>query len=262
MKKDESLQDKIHSWLETQGYTTEMKVAMSLRNAGLEVLQSYYYDDPETKTSREIDVICRLADKIGLLEIYSVIECKKSQKPWVLFTSEFAGSNRVTSFAVASEINLKVIASNIQDMIQIDWLRKDGRTAYGITEAFTTKEDTTFKAGVGATKAAIALSQSESFSGPGLNFFFPTIVFEGQLFECYLNKNGNAMISEINSSFLNFQIQFGDRQGASIHIVRLEALNKYCQELNETFSQLKKHLKQERIKYAIQLNINPDLVED
>jgi hypothetical protein len=179
-----------------------------------------------------------------------------------LFTSEFAGSNRVTSFAVTSEINRKVIASNIQDMIQIDWLRKDGRIAYGITEAFTTKEDMAFKAGVGATKAAIALSQSKSFSGPGLNFFFPTVVFEGQLFECYPDKNGNAVISEINSSFLNFQIRFGDYQGASIHIVRLEALNKYCQELNETFSQLKKHLKQERRKYAIQLNINPDSVED
>jgi hypothetical protein len=42
MSDNESLHDKIYFWLQTQGYTTEMKAAMSLREAGFGVLQSYY----------------------------------------------------------------------------------------------------------------------------------------------------------------------------------------------------------------------------
>jgi hypothetical protein len=48
-KKEEPLQEKIQKWLDTQGYDTEMKVAASLREVGCDVIQAYYYDDPETK---------------------------------------------------------------------------------------------------------------------------------------------------------------------------------------------------------------------
>ena len=231
MGNDESLSEKIHSWLETQGYTTEMQAAQMFRKAGFGVLQSHYYDDPETGISREIDVIGRIIDNGGLLEVYSVIECKKSQKPWVLFTSDSAVTNRIHSFAVMGEFARKAVSSNIQDMLQNNWLRKEGRIAYGVTEAFTNKDDVSFKAGISATKAAIALSKSRHFGGEGLlNFYFPTVVFDGQLFECYLDKDGNSVVSEVSSTFLNFEIKFGDHQGSSIHIVRLEAFDNYCKE--------------------------------
>ena len=72
MNNDEELSKKVHSWLETQGYATEMKVAMQLKKYNFGVLQSFYYDDPETNISREIDVIARSIDNGGLLEMFSV----------------------------------------------------------------------------------------------------------------------------------------------------------------------------------------------
>lgn len=262
MNEQDSLKDKIRSWLETQGYTTEMKVAMTLHNAGFGVLKSHYYDDPETKISREIDVVSMIHDQLGLLEVYSVIECKKSQKPWILFTSEFGELNRFTSFAIMREATWDSTRNKIEDMVTIDWFRKDGRIAYGVTEAFSSKEDATFKAGVSATKAAISLCQSDFFGGAGLNFFFPTVVVDGELFECYLDSKGTPVIEEIDFSFLNFQIRFGDQQGASIHVVRLGAFEKYCEKLKETFAQLKITLKSERVKQAIKYDMRSDLIED
>jgi hypothetical protein len=263
MSNDEFLSEKIHSWLETQGYTTEMQVAKTLRKANFDVLQSHYYDDPETGVSREIDVVGRIIDNGGLLEVYSIIECKKSQKPWVLFSSDFSVSNRINSFAVMGEIARTAVSKNIQELIKNTWLRKEGHVAYAITEAFTNKEDIAFKAGLSATKAAIALSKSKNFGGEGaLYFYFPTVVFDGQLFECYLDNDGNSIVSEISSTFLNFQIKFRDHQGASIHIVRLDAFENYCKELETTFNQLKQVLKLERMELALKSGMNPNLVED
>lgn len=255
MKKEENLREKILSWLDTQGYGTEMKVATSLRNADHDVIQSFFYNDPETKVSREIDVVSRISDVIGLLSVSSVIECKKSKKPWILFTSEHANVNRIWSFAIMGEIARNAIIENIKPMLNIDWFRKDGRTAYGITEAFTSKEDETFKAGVTATKAAISLNESKSFGDIALSFFFPTVVLDGQLFECYFDKEGKFVLEEINSAFLQFPIRFGEYHGASIRVVTLDAFANYCQELNTTYQLLKQILKTEIEKQATLIGI-------
>jgi len=263
MNNDEELSKKVHSWLETQGYATEMKVAMQLKKYNFGVLQSFYYDDPETNISREIDVIARSIDNGGLLEMFSVIECKKSQKPWIVFTSEASVQNRITSFAVMGETTKSSIIKNITKMLQIDWLRKEGRVGYSITEAFTNKEDSSFKAGISATKAAISLSKSNQLAGVNyFNFYFPTVVFDGQLFECYLDENGNSVVNEVSSVFLNFQIKFGEYQGASIHIVKLDFFETYCRELEKTFIQLKQILKLDRKRLALSLGMDPNLVED
>jgi hypothetical protein len=259
--KEETLHDKVLSWLETQGYDTEMKAAMALRSAGLDVLQSPYYQDPETKISREIDIVSRLTDQIGLITLYSVIECKKSQKPWIAFTSS-SGLNRITSFSVTAKKTRHILSNRVTDMLKVDWFRKHNRIAHAITEAFTTKEDSTFKAGISATKASIALSQEEAFGKVGLNFFFPTVILDGKLFECYLDEKGNSILSEIDSVFLHFQIKFGEHHGASVHVVTLNYFNKYCEELKNTFDQLKQILKKERTDIAAKLGMNPDLVKD
>ena len=47
---------KVRNWLETQGYTLEMRAASAFRAIGFDVRQSSHYDDPETGKSREIDV--------------------------------------------------------------------------------------------------------------------------------------------------------------------------------------------------------------
>ena len=84
---ENDLKNKVTAWIETQGYPLEMRVASALREVGFDVSQGEYYDDPETQTAREIDVVAVKGDDYGLLEVSIVVECKKSaDKPWVLLS--------------------------------------------------------------------------------------------------------------------------------------------------------------------------------
>ena len=94
------MEDRIHEWLESQGYPLEMQVAREFARNGFRVLQSDYYDDFESGDSREIDVVAHMQTMIGelLVRVEFVIECKASRdKPWVLFTQHrsFADPARV-----------------------------------------------------------------------------------------------------------------------------------------------------------------------
>lgn len=258
LKNEKHLHEKVMEWLETQGYDTEMKTAMIARNSELDTIHTLYYEDPETKISREIDIVARITDEIGILNIYSVIDCKKSQKPWVAFTSESGLDNRITSFSVTSDKTQHIVADKVRELKKIDWFRKDNRIAHGVTEAFTTKDDVSFKAGISATKASIALTQIGMGGDFGLNFFFPTVVLDGKLFECYLDEQGNSILNEINSVFLKFQVKFGELYGSSVHIVTLEFFHEYCKEFKNTHKQLKEVLIKERKDIANKLGINLD----
>jgi hypothetical protein len=238
---ENNLVQKILEWLNTQGFATEMRVAKHLSSTGFDILKSSYYDDPETGISREIDVIGRLTDDIGLLSVYAVIECKKSSKPWVVFTSDRSGFNRIQSFAIMTNNARKVVLQNLSKMKTVEWFKKEGRIGYGIATAFDSKEDETFKAGMSATKAAISLAKKETKpSGGDLHhYFFPTVVLDGQLFECYLGEDENPIVAEADSASLLFPVRIGEYQGAAVQIVTANSFGHYCVELSSTYNSLK-----------------------
>jgi hypothetical protein len=245
----EELSDQIRTWLNSQGYGLEMEVAEYLASAGFDMLKSYFYEDPETKTSREIDVIGRITDTIGLLSVYSIIECKKSLNPWVVFTSENAGFNRVHSFAIMTNDALNAVANHnhVPNLLNIDWFKKPGRLGYGIAQALSSKSDKTFEAVMSVTKASFSyLAREEEAQTLGfLSFFFPTVVLGGRLFESYLGENNTAIVTEVDSSFLQFPIRIGKRVGSSVRIVTIKAFERYCNELKSVYHFLKKELSDE-----------------
>jgi hypothetical protein len=97
--------EEVQKWLNTQGFSLEMRTASAFRKAGFEVQQSALYADEETGKFREIDVLALDPDIIGILNILFVIECKASSKPWVLLCSQdvLAGHSRLRTFSAMSE---------------------------------------------------------------------------------------------------------------------------------------------------------------
>ena len=65
-----------------------MKTAAAFRHAGFEVRQCSHYVDPDTGKSREIDVLARDPDFLGIVDIQFAVECKASKKPWVLYVPQ------------------------------------------------------------------------------------------------------------------------------------------------------------------------------
>jgi hypothetical protein len=259
---EEELKTKVLTWLSTQGYGTEMKVATAFTRGGFEVGQSWFYSDPDTSISREIDIFVRLADMIGLLGVYSTVECKKSSKPWVLFTTDRAPFNRINSLAIMSDPARQAVALNIPKLVEHDWIRKDGRLAYGITEAFTSKEDDTFKAAMTATKAAIAMLNDKKSRHPQatLEFYFPTVVFDGVLFECYLEQDSNPVLREIDSAFLLYPVRLGEHSGSSVRIVTLSAIDRHCAELKGLYKFLKRELQTAILQAGVAIGLKEETI--
>jgi len=242
---ENDLKKKVTAWLETQGYPLEMRVASALREVGFDVSQGEYYDDPETQTAREIDVIAVKRDKYGLLGISLVVECKKSaDKPWVLFTSEMheSGKNKLFTYAIMPVSAREKLAKKVFDKSTrgLRWLNRPKRTAYGMAVAFAKGEDPAYKAGLSALKASISrnnLNTGKELS-KSLRFVFPVIVIDGNLFEAYLDKKGNAVVQEIDEGTVTYYREISGCPASSVKIVTTKRLDEFCEEAFEEAIQI------------------------
>jgi len=119
MDETKPLKNQVEEWLLQQGFPLEMRVAKSLRDSQFEVRQSHYYKDSQTGKHREIDILAIRSDKIGLVEIAFLIECKTTNKPWVLFTSEdtIAGYNRLLALGIISDKAREALAHDRADKL-------------------------------------------------------------------------------------------------------------------------------------------------
>lgn len=266
MEKD--LKKRVTDWLEKQGYPLEMRVASALRDVGFAVSQGEYYDDPDTKTSREIDVIAVKTDEYDILETSIVVECKRSaDKPWVLFTSETHESGRdiTLTYAVMSlsareklvKLSKKGFDKSMQDLL---WLNKSKKTAYGMAVAFTKREDPAYKAALSALKASISQNISSSYTNvtKSLRFIFPVIVIDGNLFEAYLDKKGNTVVREIDEGTVTYYREISKCPVSSVRIVTTKRLERYCDEAFEEALQLEILLRDEIKKMWQQLKDSED----
>src|SRR5690349_16372918 len=84
-----TFEERVKSWVKTQGYPLEMRVAEILRSSGAFWDHGRVYDDPMTGKFREIDLV-------GYFDfwekpefcVHLVFECKHSKdKPWILFST-------------------------------------------------------------------------------------------------------------------------------------------------------------------------------
>jgi hypothetical protein len=241
----ESLERRVAEWLDGQGYPLEMTVGQAFRKAGFFVVQSDYYRDPETGKPREIDVDARIQrDSHGILTgVVYTIECKLARdKPWVLFTSadiQLAGPARVTQRA-ASRLGRQLLDSICQrpDIQALPALRAPLRPGYGLTQAFTDREDLPYTAVVGAAKAALvqaSLMDRLTDSHGALCFvLFPAVVIHGKLFECYLNERLETTVSEIDSGTLLWRNPVVGMPHTIVHVVTLSALDTFATDALDT----------------------------
>ena len=239
-----SLKEEILKWLKSQGYPLEMKVSSSLRKQNFEVRQSWYYPDPETEKPREIDVLASKSETYGILGVEFLIECKRSAKPWVLFSSEqtLENYNRSYSFGILSKdarkTLIKHISQNTNKASEIPWLIKNGRAAYGLTQAFGSGNDVAYQATLSSLKAAISRNIEREKHYSDFTFSFPVVIVEGQLFECYFLSDNKIEIAEIDQAFYHFPVRIKDSPGTTIRIVSTKGIDKFCNEATQIFEKL------------------------
>jgi len=258
--KDE-LPGKIAKWLKVQGYPLEMTVAAALRKDNFYTNQGFYYSDPETNTSREIDIIATKTDAFGLFQVEFVVECKSSlDKPWVLFTSDSneLGKNIFQNYAMLSNLADKKLRHKLftgvtdknkendkASILSLPWLKQQSQ-AYGVAAAFSSgsSDDPAYKAIMSALKAALYLNRSQEENNPySLRFVFPIVVLDGRLFEAFLSSDGKTVIREVKEGFVSYFKTIAGFPCCAVHLITADKLTSFCREAMEAANQIEVLLK-------------------
>jgi hypothetical protein len=241
---DNELSNKVIDWLANQGYPLEMEVARAFLKAGFRTVQAEYYEDPETKTPREIDVVAHDQDEIAgcLVRLRVCIECKVSKgKPWVLLTSKgisLADPARVAQRA-ASALGRKFLISVAQDKTyqSLRLFQLPPRPAYGLMQAFTTGNDLAYAACMSAAKAAAATTAEADIAnktqGPILEVVVPAIVIDGRLFESFINENGEMVVNEVSEGTLVWRNSLVRAPHTIIRVVTIPYLPQFIREVQD-----------------------------
>lgn len=239
-----SIEDRIKKWLEEQGYPLEMDVARAFRERSFAVQQAEFYPDPETGDSREIDVVARLRAEYErrLLELVFPVECKRAtSKPWLIFTDRsirLAGPARVMQRATskAGREFLRLLKGN-RSIQQTGLFSLPKRPGYRLTEAFTSGRDWAYDALMGVTSAARGFADVAG-ERKVASIYFPLIVVEGRLFECYTDGPDSMNITEVRKGSLVWRNPVLTAVHSIINVVTPDGLEDFMDRAELTAAQL------------------------
>ena len=116
------------------------------------------------------------------------------------------------------------------------------RAGYGLTQAFKShNRDVPYEATTVAAKAAKAYAiwtANYDTSFPTCEIFFPVVVMEGRLFECYLPRTTGPVVEEIDRGTLVTFPRLSSADNSIIDVVSDAGLDLFAQGALETAQQL------------------------
>ncbi|TKJ47579.1 hypothetical protein CEE34_02930 [Candidatus Aerophobetes bacterium Ae_b3a] len=198
----EKLEEKILREISKTGFPLELRVSELLNDIGYYVANNLYYVDLDEDKGREIDLRAlrnydfKIESKQYFIRHCLLIECKKSsEKPWVIFTSPETpydpGYLDVDCSGADFDVNIKGLQKDFDQLKNIHPFCKYERRGRSFFEPFKKNPtgEAIVKALMSTVKASIGMRDNKFASGgTSVCFFYPIVVFEGKLFEAYLNE--------------------------------------------------------------------------
>jgi hypothetical protein len=218
------LQEKLTSWFNRTGFPLEIETARAYFAQKFGVEHSAVYPDPETKSSREIDVLAYLGDGTGTFSTLFPVECKSGDKPWVVLTNpeQYSQYGGLWIAAMSSKAR-EAMADNIFEYVEL-YEKAFGRSTGGFSlkQAFSGETDNAYSACMSALKSANSLISEESH--PRIVFAFPTLVVNTPSFEYSEGHGGQQHFTEVLTSSFSFSAHMNGYSRAIIRIVSRDAL--------------------------------------
>jgi urate oxidase len=188
------------------GFPLEISISTILKKKGWNVENQVFYFDKEKRKNRTIDILAQktISENVGSLsslEYSLVIECKKSEKPWVFYTNpRNANLADVDTYVVQHILTKHPIYKH---KLYVDWIKKDHHQSYSHVKEIAVNAYEPFKKGKGksiptafyqVSKALLSrrdkmedmfFRSTAKIVGERLFFIlYPVVVFEGSLFSC------------------------------------------------------------------------------
>lgn len=197
----EPIETNIINNLQKTGFPTEIVAGSIMASWGYGVIHSPAYRDHVENKSREFDLrafktwsVVDETPKWGL-SLYLVAECKKSDTPWVFFTTpelrspmDWLGDpislhTNVKSLSQIGAVPEEAVALDRGRLAEVHHYRRMTRMARTYSEPLNKKgPEQIFSAVMSCTKAVIFF-ESEKSNSRYPTFFYPIIVLSGQMYE-------------------------------------------------------------------------------
>jgi hypothetical protein len=271
---NQSLQSSILQEIKKTGFPTEVVCAGIMQKCGWGVSHSQSYWDEAEKTSREYDLRAYKDWKYTVpagnyfLDAYLIIECKKSEKPWVFFSTPEVYSTRISQFIKTVDKNIFNSALKSEPRLSRDVLQKThhyfgksemARTFY---EPFKGQERsetsqmiyTAIMSSVNATLFHLRDQKIDKYT----SIYYPIIIFNGNMYNAHVKSLDDIELLPVQHVQLSFNYMLPRTSERSsiwernsswerqerfiIDIVHYEYLEEFLGVLEEEHSKLATHL--------------------
>jgi hypothetical protein len=254
----DSLDNKIKKWFSKQGYPLEMRVAAAFQKHEFIVTLSSYYKDLDENKYREIDVIASRnlyfkQSPVLFIDLTYIIECKHSpDKPWVLLKSS-ADNNSGIGHDIDNRIATKMGKYALLELSVDNEVRNNKiftfsqRLSYGVTRALKNQDDMPYKALLAACKAAnshaIAIDNTWNKNKTSrIEFIFPLVIVEGQLYESTLGNESNIILNNVSNGTVIFRNPSAGDNLTFIDIVTEQGLEAFIESISNEAEKLQNHI--------------------
>lgn len=217
---DDSLPDYVRKFLARSGYPLEMRAARMFGRRGFQVEQARVYIDLNTEVLREVDVLAYSTNRtfypgVGWAELRLVIECKRSDKPWLMFVGDTTFTRSEQHFESLDIIEYgsgKLTEAHSADDMPV--ISHVGDIAYRIGTA--AQRDDAFAALQQVNSAVLGVRRdlvapAEHQSDPMVVVLVPVIVTDSPLFECRLDSNGEIAPKAVDKGLVLTRLRAEDR---------------------------------------------------
>ena len=232
-----TLEKKVKTWVETQGYPLEMRVAEILRKADVNADPYRVYEDTTTGKTREIDIVGYFDNPT--ISVHLVVECKHARdKPWLLFCTThraltpkaYVESVPCTPKARAA---LKRVSksSRVQHMKLFEVMPLVG---FRLVRVHTDNQDAAHHAVIGLGSACASTAAAIGRYGHSV-IYPPVIVIDAPLLQCHLPDEGSDLeITEVPSGLLLHRAE----HHTPIHVVHIDSFTEFIETILRETSEL------------------------
>jgi len=250
-KKQQEKIERIRKRILKSGYPLEIEIGNVLRKSGWLVANQFPYLDKESSKIRLVDLLASKSSFLSPLSVLLLLECKKSLKyEWVFHTQE-RGKEFLPFLMVVVEVVKTIkrirVSQSLRDTLakgaipaefnSLHILEKDVRIGvFNVTPSPKSKDDF-YEATMQITSA---LGGLEQYQKGGHSVVFPTIVFDGEMFEFYQEKNKTEILPINHLQFVTYSKSSSGMSPCLIDVVRKAYFPKFLQKIEQDFSILVK----------------------
>ena len=200
------------------GFPLELKISKFLEDEGYFIANNLYYIDQDEGKGREVDMRAlknyefKAGGKSYFIRHCLIIQCKRSEKkkPWVVFTSPQTIYDRHFFFLQCRGVKMDIkwadygVPEKMGKIHPFSICKRRGRSFF---EPFKHNEGGAriFESLITSVKAGIAIRNNEfGASSNSVCFYYPMVVFDGKLYEAYLDNKNRIKAQEADSVMVSF----------------------------------------------------------